>query len=328
MKKISVLVTGVGAIIGYGIVQCLNKCKYDVNIIGIDIYDDAIGREWCDIFIKGKLTSDPLFIQFVSDIIQKNKIDLVIPGIEQDLEIFIKNLKILKDNTNAEFVLNNIDMFEILNDKLKTYRFLEEHNITNIPSIIETNIDYEKVLECFGVPFILKKRKSYASKGVVRIYDKDDYIYWKNKFDNQCIIQKLVGEKGDEFTTSIFGYGDGTFNNLIILKRELSGEGATAKAEVINDEAIEDYIAQLCKICKPLGPTNIQLIKDGGKILLLEVNPRISSSTSIREKFGLNEAEMCIEYYILKQKVKPREIKSGKARRFIEDFVEYDCNNC
>lgn len=327
MQKINILVTGVGAIIGYGIIKCLKKCKYDVNIIGIDIYDDAIGREWCDNFIQGKLANDPLFIQFIIDIIQKNKIDLVIPGIEQDLDMFINNFKILKDNTNAEFVLNNIDMFEIWNDKLKTYLFMEKNNIRNIPSIIETNINYEKVLERFGVPFILKKRRSYSSKGVIRIYDKDDYIYWKNKFDNHCIFQKLVGRKEDEFTTSIFGYGDGSFNNLIILKRELSGEGATAKAEVVNDEAIEDYIAQLCKICKPLGPTNIQLIKDGSKICLLEVNPRISSSTSIREKFGLNEAEMCIEYYILKQKVKPREIKRGKVRRFIEDFVEYDCNN-
>ena len=51
MPDYNILVTGVGAIIGYGIINSLNKSKYELNVIGADIYPDAVGRAWCDGFI-------------------------------------------------------------------------------------------------------------------------------------------------------------------------------------------------------------------------------------------------------------------------------------
>lgn len=90
------------------------------------------------------------------------------------------------------------------------------------------------------------------------------------------------------------------------------GNGITVKAKCISgDEEMIDYVNRLCHIIKPVGPTNIQLIKDGDKYLLLEVNSRISASTSIRTEFGVNEAEMCIEYFLLHKIPEKREQKEG-----------------
>ena len=47
---INVLVTGVGAIIGYGIINSLKmQNEYPIRIVGMDIYDDAYGQFLCDI---------------------------------------------------------------------------------------------------------------------------------------------------------------------------------------------------------------------------------------------------------------------------------------
>ena len=48
----TVLVTGVGAIIGYGAVRSLRKSRTDVRIVGMDIYPDAVGQVWCDASMK------------------------------------------------------------------------------------------------------------------------------------------------------------------------------------------------------------------------------------------------------------------------------------
>jgi carbamoyl-phosphate synthase large subunit len=58
--------------------------------------------------------------------------------------------------------------------------------------------------------------------------------------------------------------------------------------------------------------------------LLLEVNPRISSSTSIRQSFGINEAEMCLEWFVAGRAPTPRTVRAGSAQRFIDEIVEYD----
>ena len=50
MRQINALVTGIGTIIGYGIIDSLRKSKYDVNIVGMDINPDAVGKNWCDEF--------------------------------------------------------------------------------------------------------------------------------------------------------------------------------------------------------------------------------------------------------------------------------------
>ena len=48
---INVLVTGVGAIIGYGIINSLKmQNEYPIRIVGMDIYDDAYGQFLCDKF--------------------------------------------------------------------------------------------------------------------------------------------------------------------------------------------------------------------------------------------------------------------------------------
>ena len=41
-SKVNVLVTGIGAIIGYGIIKSLRVSGLNVNIVGMDIYRDAV----------------------------------------------------------------------------------------------------------------------------------------------------------------------------------------------------------------------------------------------------------------------------------------------
>ena len=48
----TILVTGVGAIMGYGILRSLRSTGRKLNLVGLDIYPDAAGQEWCDVFEK------------------------------------------------------------------------------------------------------------------------------------------------------------------------------------------------------------------------------------------------------------------------------------
>ena len=90
---INVLVTGVGAIIGYGIIESLKVSGYEVNITGIDIYEDAVGRRWVDRFIQAPMTNDPFYEEWVKSLIRKENIDIVLPGIEQDANYFATNME-------------------------------------------------------------------------------------------------------------------------------------------------------------------------------------------------------------------------------------------
>ena len=318
MRKYNVLVTGVGAIIGYGLINSLRKSKYDVHIIGMDIYDDAYGQHICDEFIQAVPAAQEDYPEFLRRIIAEYQIDLVMFGTEQEIHRLVNEEERMGEDYK-KLVINRKDIVAMSNDKWNTYEFQIKHGIEAIPTYIEG--DYDTLAKKLGVPFLLKPRKSYASKGIEKIHNIEEFEFYKKRVGEQFMVQEIVGDAEHEYTAAVFGYGDGNSTRPIILKRKLSQEGSTVKAKVIEDRYLEEHIQKLVKILKPIGPTNFQYRYGNGKYLLLETNPRISSSTSLRTAFGYNEAEMCIEYFVEGQRPEAKDIKCGEAVRYIADCV-------
>lgn len=312
----NILVTGVGAIIGYGIINSLKKEKFSARVIGMDIYDDAYGRYLCDEFYVAKRADSAEYLPFLIELIEKENIDLIIPGIEQDMY----RMSLLRDEIPTKVVLNNDLLITLSKDKLQTYLYLEKQSTINLIPTLH-NCSYDECVATLGSPFLLKPRSSYASKGIHLIHSKEEFD-WYNKYSEKNIFQKVIGKQEQEYTVSVFGDGKGAFLDVIILRRLLAPTGATDKAEVIiKDSAIEEYIKHLCAILKPIGPTNIQIRKEGEKVYLLEINPRISSACSIRTAAGYNEPKHCVDFFLMgKNQLNVQSKKQIKAIRYIADY--------
>ena len=325
MKKYKILVTGVGAIIGYGVISSLRKSKYDCYIVGMDIFHDAVGQVWCDEFIQAILATDKNYILFLKELIDKYNIDLVFFGTEQEIRKCYECQEELGDYYK-KLVINKDNLIELAEDKWKTTVFLKENGFKYIPSSITA--DFNEAKKAFGVPLLMKPRKSYASKGIRKVYTEEEFDNWKRKYVDQFMVQKFIGDEEHEYTASTFGFGDGSCIKPIVMRRKLSKAGATDKANVENIPEINKEIYDISKALRPYGPTNFQFRAEKGSFFLLEINPRISSSTSLRTAFGFNEAEMCIEFFVDGKRPNDKRIRTGKAYRFIADVVEYyDCNN-
>ena len=324
MPDYNILVTGVGAIIGYGIVNSLNKSKYDLNVIGADIYPDAVGRTWCDEFIQAERADSNGYEDYLISVLDRYKIDLIIPGIEQDIGRCCSIIDTIK-NTGSELAINSDKALGLFNNKLLTYDLLRESKLPHMPYVDSAVATPTIVQHDIGFPCIIKKKVSYAGKGLRVIENLDEAALYIG--DSDYIFQKYE-HAGQEYTVSVFGLGDGSYVSPIALKRTLGPDGATHKASTVSFDQFKHYVSSMCIKACPVGPTNFQFIKsDDGHKKLLEVNPRISSSTSIREKLGVNESEMCIEYYLEGKTPSNSVVKNGRVHRYIDEIVEYDSDN-
>jgi carbamoyl-phosphate synthase large subunit len=108
------------------------------------------------------------------------------------------------------------------------------------------------------------------------------------------------------------------------LRRKLSREGYTDKAEVVDTAEFLPTIGELCRLFRPLGPTNFQFRRCVNGIKLLEINPRISSSTSIRTAFGYNESAMSLDYFLNQRAPTQPVIRRGRAVRYTDDKIFYE----
>lgn len=319
MNKVNALVTGVGTIIGYGIINSLRQSKYDVHIVGMDMNPDAVGKHWCDEFVVARPAVAKDYILFLKNTIDNYNIDIVLLGIEQDMNRISSSRKELGDYLN-KIVINNENVIDFTNDKWKTFEFLSEHGLPAIDSVLER--DYNKLKEYFGGDFLVKPRRSYSSRGIKIIKDEPTFNYYKYLNGDEMMAQRICGDNDHEYTAAAFCYGNGKCSKPIILKRKLSFEGSTLTAEVVDNKSIEGSIYKLTELLKPCGPTNFQYRLEGDTAYLLEINPRISSSTSLRTAFGYNEAEMAIDFLVSKKPEVFPQIQKGKAVRYIADFVE------
>jgi len=316
---INVLVTGIGTIIGYGIINSLRHSRYDIHIVGMDMNPNAVGKHWCDEFIVAEPANSVKYIDFLKATIDDYGIDLVLLGIEQDMNAISQSRTELGEYLK-KIVVNTKEVIDLTNDKWDTYLFLKNHQLNAIESTLIN--DYQELRKLFKGDFLVKPRRSYSSRGVKKIHDQTTFEYYKHLLGCQFMAQRFIGDENHEYTAATFCFGDGTASKPIILKRKLSFEGSTLTAEVVESDPIEKSIEDIVKILKPIGPTNFQYRTEGDEAYLLEINPRISSSTSIRCAFGYNEAEMAIDYYLNNKRTFFPEIKKGKAVRYISDYIE------
>jgi len=319
---INILVSGASGIVGYGILRSLKKSGLGLRLIGTTIYNDSVAQGFCDVFEQAPLTNDSGYIKWLIKIIKKHTVDLIIPGIDDDMYKWVDYVTEIEKN-GTKVLINNPELISLCKDKWVFYQALRKENVAYaINSSI--NSDFNFLANKYGLPFILKPRRGFGSKGIVRVKTFEDFHMHRENMDSILIAQPIIGNEDEEYTTSAFCDGKGDFFASMTLKRKLSKDGFTEKAEVDNLDEIQDALSNLCTLFKPIGPTNFQFRMHKGTLKLLEINPRVSSSTSIRTSFGYNECQMAVEYFLEKKSIEQPEIKKGKAIRYVEDLIIYD----
>lgn len=318
----NILVSGASGIIGYGILNSLKNTGEKYNLIGTTIYSDSVAEGFCDIFEKAEPTNSVNYMEWLLMIIKKYKINFIIPGIEADMYKWVEHIDEI-EKCGTKILLNNNGLISLCKDKWEFYQYQQKY-ISTYAIDTELISDFNEIENKFGLPFILKPRTGHGSKGIVRIQNETVFNEYKHLIGEVLMVQPIVGNDDHEYTTSAFCDGNGSYFSSITLKRKLSKDGFTEKAEVIQLIDISTALNSLCAIFKPIGPTNFQFRKHEGKLKLLEINPRISSSTSIRMKFGYNESLMSIEYFLDGKIPSQPIIKNGKAIRYIEDLIIYE----
>lgn len=318
----TVLVSGASGIVGYGVLRSLRATGAELLLIGTSIHVDSVAQGFCDIFEEAPLTSDDGYIAWLARTIQDHRVDLLIPGIEADMYKWSEHRREL-ENAGARLLLNDAELIASCKDKWTFYQRLVRLGTSYA---IDTSLsqDYRFLADNFGLPFLLKPRRGFGSKGIVRIGGADEFSEHRDHVGPMLMAQPIVGNDDDEYTASAFGDGTGGFRARMCLRRKLSRDGFTEKGEVVESPAIDEALSVLCRHFRPLGPTNFQFRTHEGTLKLLEINPRISSSTSLRAGFGYNESLMAVEYFLQRKEVEQPAIRRGRAVRYSEDFFFYE----
>ena len=320
MKQINVLVLGVGGNVSQGILTAIKSSNLNCHIVGACISDESLGLYYCDTAYISPYANDPMFVDWVADVCNKESIDIVFSGVEENVMALELNRKLFKSKTQAIFISSSKEQLEIGSSKYMTARWLQR-NGCNYPKSADINnkVELDELITEVGFPLIAKPNLGKGAHGIFIVHSKNDLKQIEGK--DYC-VQEILGDDRSEYTIACYVDKKGISHPILIMHRHLK-HGTTFMAEIVQDEDIRRECEIICERFKPQGPLNIQLRMHHGKPVCFELNVRFSGTTPIRAKWGYNDVEAMINEYVLDEPVTLNPLKIGKVYRYYnEAFID------
>lgn len=274
-----ILITGIGGDVACSIIRCLKDSNDPDEIYGMDIkkytpYMDVIKKA----FVAPRY-DDESYVPFVEKLFDEYGITHFLPTTEYEISLWNERRDYF-EKRGIKLLINNRKIIEICTSKYKTAEFLKEAGIDTPETYYA-----ESYKGGLSYPFIIKSDSGCGSKKLKTIHDEKE---WEECEKSGMICQELVGDADNEYTVGVFS--DGSVINSITLKRQLGYGGLSVFVEVCDIPGIGELAAKAAKAFDLKGCFNIQLRKQGEKYYVFEINPRLSSTTGFRHKFGFTDA--------------------------------------
>ncbi|MBA3045812.1 MAG: ATP-grasp domain-containing protein [Euryarchaeota archaeon] len=346
-KKIKIMITSVGGGgTGMEIMKSLRQSTNKYYLIGTDMSEQSFGLFKADKGLLVPPARDPCFIDSVIKMCKREKVWVLFPGSEIELKIISDNRDSFKEN-DIYLPINTKEVIDLCLDKKRTFDFLKSKNVS-IPKTVAIDTEAD-ISDVDFYPSIIKPYLGTGgSKNVFIAQDSSElYFFCKYllKYGNKPLVQEYVGSYENEYTVGILSGHDGKIISTVALKRQiLSGLSNKLKApslnakgmalavssgisqgKIVDDKGLIEGCNEIAKKVGSRGPLNIQCRYVEGVIYPFEINPRISGTTNMRALAGVNESDLLIRKYVLKEQLPEKiEPRTGLAIRGLEEMFQGD----
>lgn len=304
----TVLVTGIGGVVGQGVLRNIIHCGYEVGLIGTNTVAVSGGNHLCDAVYTVPFGDEPTYIPAMKRICTREKVDFIIPTTDAEsyyLALAHRELPPLS-TSSAEVAWTFFN-------KLKTWESFRAAGIpfaeTILPSGYNNNFS----------EYVVKPMMGRGSRNIFITPERPE------RFSEDFIIQKLY--KGKEVTTALYVTKRKKLLGFITFERVLQ-HGFTYQCEVTTryEKQMGKLIHSIISHFHIKGSCNIQSIVEqpSGRIIPFEVNGRISGTNSIRAQFGFEDVRYTLDEYLYGKTPSVPRIRKGAAVRVLLDVIYPD----
>lgn len=303
----SIIVTGIGGVVGQGILRNLRAMDLMVPIVGTNTQQVSAGNHLCDHVYQVPIAYNEGYIATIQDLISRHNAELIIPSTDYEAYYLSLNAAIL----SSKIAASPPEITAFCLDKYLNFKEFAKFGLPFAPSILPSryNGDFERS--------IVKPREGRGSRNIV--VDPPS----PSDFGDDFVVQKYLD--GPELTTAFYVLQTGKLHGFVTLKRELE-QGNTSRCEVVThyDEAIRKVINHIIAYFPFRGSCNIQSRFTQRDIVPFEINCRISGTNSIRSQFGFNDVAYTVQELFLNQSPDSPHIRKGSAVRIVHDVIYPD----
>jgi carbamoyl-phosphate synthase large subunit len=257
------------------------QLKINLAILGTDTTELSSALQLCDKGYLVRPTKHADYIHQLLSIVRHNKVKLLIPTVDLDLQLLSQN-KPKFAAMGCLVLVSTPDVVNTCQDKRKTFRFLFKNGF-DTPLVMSPRAALSR--NKFNGPYFLKPWDGYASRGTAIINNREELQFFAKRVPN-CIVQEFI--KGTEHTCDVYVDFDMKVRCVVPRKRIETRAGEVSKGQIVKHRRI---MSETTKLIETLGAgpgvITVQLfLTHDNKIKFVEINPRFGGGAPLSIKAG------------------------------------------
>lgn len=303
--------------------KSLRKKGYRVVALCEEKWTYGYFSRWIDEKIYFPLMKDhsQLYL-FLVEVIQKEKIDLLIP-MNDNSAVFLSQYKD-RLSGKTKFVIPDWEIFESAYDKNRLMHLCRVKGYPHPSTIDLSHTKVSEIGEAFHFPALLKPNISTGARGITMVNGRSElesmYPEWQRLYGD-CHLQEFISPGGRQLKVQIMLDANGNLINSSVIHKQrfypVKG-GSSCCNTTIQDT---DLVAICMRILKDLhwvGFADFDLLEDltDGKIKVIEINPRIPACVKSATVSGVDYAVLIAEL-TMQEAFSNFVYRPGKTLRYI-----------
>ena len=318
-KKITILFPCIGRRVALvrSFRRACARLGHQAVIVGADTSDTSPALHCCDHQFVVKPVADPGYARQMTGIARREKVDLLIPTVDLDLQIWAEaRARMARFGCNV--LISRPEVVEICQDKRKTFRFLKQHGFDTPETLTGAAA---RARQRHHFPYFAKPWDGHASRGNVVVHNAAELEFFSRCIPN-CIVQEYIS--GCEFTVDVFVDFHHQVRCVVPRRRLEVRAGEVSKGQTVKHPGI---IEQCQKLVETLGagPGVISIqcfLTDREEIKFIEINPRFGGGVPLSIKAGADFTRWLIQLWLgRKPRIKLDDWRDGLLMLRYDDAV-------
>ncbi len=326
MKRFHIMILSIGSLLGQNMLDALEGRRHNIRVTGLNSVADNPRVFRCDHAYLVPPAESKDFEPRLLSIIRDENPDAIFPGRDNDI-LILARLRRSHPTLAGKIPLGSLAAAKIMDDKLMSYRFAVRHGLPFVPTV--SLRQGEKIVVRFadehGYPLIAKPSAGFGSQGIL-ILTKPSHL--KRLFEarnSDTVLQPFIGinpsnEKAIANFDALAESGVPFFfhlpDDMQYASQTLIGPdgrigdpfcsistmilGRCEKTMALNDPEFSGISLRYARAIAEEGWTgmfNLQCRKTPAGYFGIELNGRMSGSTSARALLGYDEARMYLDSF-------------------------------
>jgi carbamoyl-phosphate synthase large subunit len=291
-RRLKILFTSAGRRVE--LLQCFRKAAksldLDLEVLACDLNASLSSAcQTADLAFDVPRCTDPSYVDSVFEICEKNKIHLVVPTIDTELQSLAMAYKRFS-SIGTRVHVSPPEVVAIVQDKLETARALAAFGVPVPPTY--SLEDVQSSSDGIQWPMFMKPRSGSASRGLQIIHRPEQL---PSNPSEPMILQEFL--QGPEFTINIFVDASGVLRSAVGHRRLQIRAGEVEKGRTERREDLHEIAVKINR-CLPTarGILCFQVIEDiRSGLRVIEINARFGGGYPLADHAGATFAQWLLE---------------------------------